>query len=54
MPVDKAIFWPLSQEFSQSLAGKGFAGAAGTVSLMNQAPREGKVVDQAPVLPISI
>jgi hypothetical protein len=54
MPVNKAIFWPLSQEISQSPVGKGFAGTQATVSRMIQAPLEGEAVDQAPVLFTSI
>ncbi|WP_185076394.1 hypothetical protein [Pseudomonas frederiksbergensis] len=48
--MDKAIFWPLSQEFRKAMLIKGFARHRGSVASLNQAPDEGKTVDQAPVL----
>jgi hypothetical protein len=54
MPVDKAIFWPLSQEFPRNPAGGALRGASGSVSRLNQAPLEGEAVDQAPLLPVLI
>ncbi|QJI42520.1 hypothetical protein HKK52_16800 [Pseudomonas sp. ADAK2] len=49
--MDKAIFWPLSQEFRKAMTIKGFVRVPESVSLLNQAPDEGEAVDQAPVLP---
>jgi hypothetical protein len=50
MPVDKAISWPLSQEKSNTLQIKALRAAPRPMSIPNQAPLEGKAVDQAPVL----
>jgi hypothetical protein len=50
MPVDKAIFWPLSQENSTALQAKALKTAPCPMSIPNQAPLEGNAVDQAPVL----
>ncbi|MBK5397794.1 hypothetical protein JFU47_13950 [Pseudomonas sp. TH39(2020)] len=48
--MDKAISWPLSQEKSKALQIKALKGVPCPMSIPNQAPLEGKAVDQAPVL----
>ncbi|WP_187645063.1 hypothetical protein [Pseudomonas prosekii] len=50
MPVDKAIFWPLSQEFASSHAGAGFAREWREDVCADQAPLRSKGLDQAPFL----
>jgi hypothetical protein len=50
MPVDKAISWPSSQESCQSALVQSLAAMGCDPSTANQAPLEGRAVDQAPVL----
>ena len=49
--MDKAISWPLSQENRKSLCVKALRTAPHYLSLPGQALLEGKVLDQAPILP---
>jgi hypothetical protein len=50
MPVDKAISWPLSQEIGKSLLAQPLRTLPRPLPTPGEAPLEGKVLDQAPVL----
>ncbi|HJR28971.1 MAG TPA: hypothetical protein VJ889_09655 [Pseudomonas sp.] len=48
--MDKAISWPLSQEIDKSLPTQALRTLPRSIPVPDQAPLEGKVFDQAPVL----
>ncbi|WP_181150628.1 hypothetical protein [Pseudomonas frederiksbergensis] len=48
--MDKAISWPLSQENDKTLLAWALPMVPHPMSIPNQAPLEGKPLDQAPIL----